>query len=722
MEPAVILSRFQLPGLPFTYELGCYANRVTFLSQQNRALNLIWALFETNAIRPGDSIGIVGAGLAGLTAAAGASSKGCRVSIYENGAQLMPLQRGNYTRYIHPNIYDWPGADSDEINTQLPFLNWTANFTNEVVKQIENEWKEFENKLSVNFSFKVNGVTIYKGKPRITGSRVGDSFSHDCVILAVGFGIERPFPNVRYLSYWDVDSFHQPVKSINKSKPKSFFISGCGDGGLVDALRLSILDFDHLKFTHEFLANSKLQNVYEQLLEIDRNAVGDDDEISCFLMDEYKRLKVPQDLQLAISRRLRIDTVVTLNSSTPTFFSLRSCVLNRYAVFLVSLVNKIFYEQGKLQRVSSVEHGYSLEIATEQGNKSRIFECDEIIVRHGPDPVIQNFLVEGPPKPWDNDDPTRAKLWPEHFYPKIAIKKEQSDIGSDKTFDGFFEYPEVNSVSRHKDKEGREWVEISVSTEIFLRKLKREIKEINGLPVKIVLSPSINLLKGAKSSKKVLGPLSVGIGITNFDESQRTELPGIMGSLGCFVRLANGDTGFLTAYHSLGGKVGDRILRSGSNEIIGTLIDFVGVAVATEAPHFPGRVTDIAVVRLNPGIEYFAGVLEHVELVDAAPEEIMINENVSKIGAGTGRTSGVISSLAVFMKVRYGKSLIELRDVIMVKNHQSHIPFSSHGDSGALVFSDDGRAIGLILGASSQETLVCYLRLVLRHFDCRLQT
>jgi hypothetical protein len=50
--------------------LGCFESRVTVLSQQRRALNLVDAILTEQIVRPHGRVAIVGAGAAGITAAA----------------------------------------------------------------------------------------------------------------------------------------------------------------------------------------------------------------------------------------------------------------------------------------------------------------------------------------------------------------------------------------------------------------------------------------------------------------------------------------------------------------------------------------------------------------------------------------------------------------------------------------------------------------------------
>src|SRR4051812_41798380 len=108
IDPEEILRRMSSPTLDGPYALGCFGKMVTFYSQQRRALNLVWALFKTGRLEQGSSLAVVGGGLAGLTAAAAAASKGCEVTLFEANQDILHLQRTNGSRYVHPQISYWP--------------------------------------------------------------------------------------------------------------------------------------------------------------------------------------------------------------------------------------------------------------------------------------------------------------------------------------------------------------------------------------------------------------------------------------------------------------------------------------------------------------------------------------------------------------------------------------------------------------------------------------
>jgi hypothetical protein len=230
-SPSDVLDRMRVPGFPRVFVLGCRARRVTVLSQQYRAFNLIWALFATGALREGEQVGIVGGGIGGLTVAGAALLKGCRVILAEAKGELMHLQRGNTTRLLHPNIYEWPANGSEEESTRFPCLNWTADSTKEVVANLESQWnemvKEYKPQVEVN-------TTVH----RIEAAGVGDRLrlvSHpwrsdpcEVVVVAVGFGLERQVTGLPLRSYWDNESFGQPIKGLDRQK--RFLVSGLGDG------------------------------------------------------------------------------------------------------------------------------------------------------------------------------------------------------------------------------------------------------------------------------------------------------------------------------------------------------------------------------------------------------------------------------------------------------------------------------------------------------------
>jgi glycine/D-amino acid oxidase-like deaminating enzyme len=100
-------------------------------------MNLVCAMIECGLVtctipgrRPSKKpkIAIVGGGPAGLTFAAGLIAKQANVdiTIFEERDVLLPLQHGSDSRWLHPQIYNWPGSGSEMTVAMLPIMNWTA--------------------------------------------------------------------------------------------------------------------------------------------------------------------------------------------------------------------------------------------------------------------------------------------------------------------------------------------------------------------------------------------------------------------------------------------------------------------------------------------------------------------------------------------------------------------------------------------------------------------
>jgi glycine/D-amino acid oxidase-like deaminating enzyme len=114
--------------------LGCYDSRITFYSQQARALELVYALYDQQNLTPNARIAVVGGGAGGVTLAAALvlTDPNLTVVLFERADDLLPLQRGSTRRRIDPHIYDWPRDDAEHEAAELPLLDWRADAANQV--------------------------------------------------------------------------------------------------------------------------------------------------------------------------------------------------------------------------------------------------------------------------------------------------------------------------------------------------------------------------------------------------------------------------------------------------------------------------------------------------------------------------------------------------------------------------------------------------------------
>jgi hypothetical protein len=404
------------------YVLGCRAQRVTVLSQQFRAFNLVWALFKEGLLRPGNRVGVVGGGIGGLTAAAAAMIKGCSVVVTEQRQQLMHLQRRNTTRLLHPNIYEWPSAGSEDSSTRFPCMNWMADLAGEVVSRLDSEWEY----LAKEFSAEVHTeMCITAIEPDGSDGRLvlckGDEWMSDpcdAVIVAIGFGVEPPVRGLVLDSYWENDSLEQPVRG--SQQVRSVLVSGLGDGGCIDVLRLKYANFQHTKFADVVARHYELERYKDRLLEIEGNMPRADREK--YLREEYAKLELPVNLAESLGK-IRSDTNVVLNGPDPTSpLSPNACILHRVAIWALVIGNKVEYKPSRINKTliktKCVSSGIKYYVPF-QGSGNHGF--DTVVIRHGPDPCLSTFpqVKSGYSGITETvaEDRTRGKMYPDDFYP-----------------------------------------------------------------------------------------------------------------------------------------------------------------------------------------------------------------------------------------------------------------------------------------------------------------
>lgn len=105
MSREEVLSSSRVPGKENVFFLGCFESRVTLYAQQVRALNLVDAIVATGKVRPNGRVAIVGAGAAGVTAAAAFALEMPQlqgIDLYDRQNVALHLQIDSPHRYLHP--------------------------------------------------------------------------------------------------------------------------------------------------------------------------------------------------------------------------------------------------------------------------------------------------------------------------------------------------------------------------------------------------------------------------------------------------------------------------------------------------------------------------------------------------------------------------------------------------------------------------------------------
>src|SRR5262249_53279675 len=74
------------------YFVGTFERRITFYSQQVRALRFVHALHESGNLKSTDNIAVVGAGAAGVTAATAFALLANDVTLFDPATSILQLQ------------------------------------------------------------------------------------------------------------------------------------------------------------------------------------------------------------------------------------------------------------------------------------------------------------------------------------------------------------------------------------------------------------------------------------------------------------------------------------------------------------------------------------------------------------------------------------------------------------------------------------------------------
>ncbi len=211
-------------------------------------------------------------------------------------------------------------------------------------------------------------------------------------------------------------------------------------------------------------------------------------------------------------------------------------------------------------------------------------------------------------------------------------------------------------------------------------------------------------------------PLKIGVSISRSEELAQA------GTLGCFVS-RSGDTGILalTCAHVVlnrnQGKIGqDLILQPSTldggevdDDQIGILHDYIPLKVDGEGSVDPSTPsTDAALIRVEAGIP-----LTHLGHIDDAVSPLKgywdslriktesgSRRAVYKLGRQTGLTAGTIETIGFQGIVNYkGAMQCTYPDMFTIEGSGSK-PFSAPGDSGALIFNEEGYAVALLVGGT----------------------
>lgn len=398
MNSEELIKLLEIPSNSGVFVLGPFDPGITLLKQQTRALNLIYALKENKKIKKKSTIAVIGGGVAGLTTAAAAQKVGCKVTLIEKHHSLLHLQQGCDTRWLQPYIYNWPESGSLNDYADLPVLSWQSGTASSVAKQILQKFKAFEDKIDLHLSAEITSID---DKRVICSSRTRQSEKinmdryFDFVIYCVGFGIES-HTNRSWPPYWRNDSFHQIDPNLDLEGAKKFLITGTGDGGLIDLMRTTILNFNHATIHYDLFGDitAKLRR---ELIKIKKQwtELNHQNQKSFWLYDQYDKLEQKGLLSKVLSKisaNIRPDTAISLNGKPAAF---KECLSLSNASMFSTLIAYCLHQLGAFDYISGTVKINSnieeVELVTDDDSPPHdVHEYDQIIIRHGAD-FIKNY-------------------------------------------------------------------------------------------------------------------------------------------------------------------------------------------------------------------------------------------------------------------------------------------------------------------------------------------
>ena len=375
------------------YFVGPFSLLVSFAAQQNRALNLVYALHKRKLLR--EPIAIVGGGLAGLMVTSALTALKLEVDLFESKPQFLARQRNTRHRFLHPTVNAWPAHQSLDPTTQLPFLDWCASFCNEMISEIDADWAPVKeilaNQNRLHLELEVMNYHVRQTGIALETKAGGGGKLFQTVIFATGFEDENSIPNLGKDSYWDADNLERIRDSDGSVR---FAVSGIGDGGLIDSLRLVHSKFDGgilpIRAATTLIGTAIANQIQSAEAEFNSNRT---DEMERQLETAYIGAagNLPTDLLRELeASRIRILPLVWLVGRHHTPFAKDAAPIHKLLVAHAIRMGSICYVKGSV----SVDEDQNITIDA-QTDTPRL-PLRSVVVRHGADNSLLKLLKHKP--------------------------------------------------------------------------------------------------------------------------------------------------------------------------------------------------------------------------------------------------------------------------------------------------------------------------------------
>jgi hypothetical protein len=192
------------------------------------------------------------------------------------------------------------------------------------------------------------------------------------------------------------------------------------------------------------------------------------------------------------------------------------------------------------------------------------------------------------------------------------------------------------------------------------------------------------------------------------------------GTLGCFVRKKTDPTNLfiLSCTHVIAPLdeccLGNKIIQPGGtssiDDIVAELDDFIPLSPDNTDTALDAAIAKIVceeTLRINIDNFRESARLKGNHKADELSLFNLLGRNVLKTGSTTGVTYGNIKAI-VPQSIWYRDNTIKChyQNLISINSNESNstVPFSRHGDSGSLIYDEDGYAVGLLIGGTTSGT------------------
>ena len=692
--------------------LGPYARRVSFASQQNRALNLLWALRAKGLLDANDHVAVIGAGLSGVTVTAALFELGCKVTLYESGEGVLTRQGAAKHRYIHPTINRWPEHPVEE-TTRLPYFDWASDICHDLLLALRCQWDQLPKPVDFGFARYADVVRFVEAgahvavETRVPGERGGDRYS--IVLVTSGFADEDYGDDSRYPPYWMPDTIENRVAR----QATNFVVSGCGDGGLIDALRLAHRDFRDGRLLVEVARELSrltwpslelIKNAEAQLADSDTEFRAAVKSGSVKLMEVYteaaSRLPDPIEKSLKASLRSNRPGLVTLVSREANPFSPLSAPIHKLLIAHACSNLVITHRSANVSGWTPSELTCESE-DDKPGTKYGLH--GSVILRHGAAPNFSRFLsrpqeiadlVDRQRKlaadfdlPMWSQGAAKLKVWPPvgEFGRELAVRRSQAEVVIKRTvgMNGYLDLDDADGF--------RFFYRSNAETDASVRGLP---EKLFGFPLGIASIggdvPIPTTACGALwTSSRSAVPDAVRPG-----QSVRSSLDGRLGPL---VADANGNLFALTAAHVLG--EGNLPVHDVGGRSIGRPV---------RASYVPGEDADLGLIALHPHVSSdpaYAGMPAIGPAGDL--RDLFAATVLMQRGSGELARAAVSSTRVSVAFRRPGRGeRVVVRNAIRIRPEAGQGALADAGDSGAPVVDENGCLVGIVISRDERFTYI----------------